>query len=215
MSSLGVSKKKRTYRSCTGCRSAKTKCDGDRPACSRCQSRSIPCAYNASAVPLWARVLSNEESPRENGSSNEPGQSAAGGSSTADNEASESPVNPERSTSADPPMQEHVSTAALPSSPLEISSFGNYSPDSGSRSTHLSWYDVLSGIPETLSICPVLLTHARVLKAVVSQTSNSAVSSQGPGGALLQQHSPPPLFCLRPQTFVHAAAGSWPRFQSR
>ncbi|KAJ9130302.1 hypothetical protein NKR19_g9948 [Coniochaeta hoffmannii] len=31
---------------CSACQKARTKCTGDRPACSRCQSRDLACVYN-------------------------------------------------------------------------------------------------------------------------------------------------------------------------
>ncbi|KAF4980480.1 hypothetical protein FZEAL_3525 [Fusarium zealandicum] len=51
-------RKIRTYRSCTGCRVSKTKCDGDRPKCSRCNAREIDCEYDGGSAPRWARNLS-------------------------------------------------------------------------------------------------------------------------------------------------------------
>ncbi len=50
-------KTRRTYRSCTSCRAAKTKCNGDQPACLRCRARAIPCAYSSSTGPMWTRML--------------------------------------------------------------------------------------------------------------------------------------------------------------
>lgn len=50
---LENSKKKRTYRSCIGCRGSKTKCSGDRPECQRCQTKSITCIYSESCQPNW------------------------------------------------------------------------------------------------------------------------------------------------------------------
>lgn len=51
-------RKIRTYRSCTGCRVSKTKCDGDRPKCSRCSARNLECQYDGGSAPRWARNLS-------------------------------------------------------------------------------------------------------------------------------------------------------------
>ncbi|KAM5353832.1 hypothetical protein ACJ41O_000482 [Fusarium nematophilum] len=51
-------RKIRTYRSCTSCRVSKTKCDGDRPRCSRCCARDLDCEYDGGSAPRWARHLS-------------------------------------------------------------------------------------------------------------------------------------------------------------
>ncbi|KAK7419423.1 hypothetical protein QQX98_003375 [Neonectria punicea] len=57
--SVPVSLRKiRTYRSCTNCRISKTKCDGDRPKCSRCSARNLECLYDGGSAPRWARNLS-------------------------------------------------------------------------------------------------------------------------------------------------------------
>ncbi|KAJ4260658.1 hypothetical protein NW762_007402 [Fusarium torreyae] len=57
--SVPVSLRKiRTYRSCTSCRVSKTKCDGDRPRCSRCCARNLECQYDGGSAPRWARNLS-------------------------------------------------------------------------------------------------------------------------------------------------------------
>ncbi|UPL03922.1 hypothetical protein LCI18_014856 [Fusarium solani-melongenae] len=57
--SVPVSLRKiRTYRSCTSCRVSKTKCDGDRPRCSRCCARDLECQYDGGSAPRWARHLS-------------------------------------------------------------------------------------------------------------------------------------------------------------
>ncbi|KAF8847239.1 hypothetical protein BDZ45DRAFT_607734 [Acephala macrosclerotiorum] len=37
------SKRKRTYRSCTECRSSKNRCSGDKPSCSRCHQKRLQC----------------------------------------------------------------------------------------------------------------------------------------------------------------------------
>lgn len=47
----------RTYRSCQSCRLSKTKCDGDRPKCSRCEAKRVQCVYNGGAAPRWTRNL--------------------------------------------------------------------------------------------------------------------------------------------------------------
>ncbi|KAH7308164.1 fungal-specific transcription factor domain-containing protein [Stachybotrys elegans] len=53
-------RKIRTYRSCTTCRLSKTKCDGDRPRCSRCATKNIECVYDGGPAPRWARNLDEE-----------------------------------------------------------------------------------------------------------------------------------------------------------
>ncbi|KAG5920268.1 hypothetical protein E4U61_008022 [Claviceps capensis] len=50
-------RKLRTYRSCQSCRLSKTKCDGDRPKCSRCEAKLVQCVYNGDAAPRWTRNL--------------------------------------------------------------------------------------------------------------------------------------------------------------
>ena len=53
--------KRRTYRSCKDCRASKTKCNGEKPACSRCRLRSTECVYDASEEPSWTRILSGQQ----------------------------------------------------------------------------------------------------------------------------------------------------------
>ncbi|KAG6122890.1 hypothetical protein E4U14_003764 [Claviceps sp. LM454 group G7] len=56
-SSSASMRRLRTYRSCQSCRLSKTKCDGDRPKCSRCEAKRVPCVYNGGAAPRWTRNL--------------------------------------------------------------------------------------------------------------------------------------------------------------
>jgi hypothetical protein len=79
--SVPVSLRKiRTYRSCTGCRISKTKCDGDRPRCSRCCARNLECQYDGGSAPRWARNLSKAPT---SGSTEEDLESSLGTSSIA------------------------------------------------------------------------------------------------------------------------------------
>ncbi|KAK4085536.1 transcriptional regulator family: Fungal Specific TF [Trichoderma aggressivum f. europaeum] len=50
-------RKIRTYRSCKSCRLSKTKCNGDRPKCSRCAAKKTECVYDGGSAPRWARNL--------------------------------------------------------------------------------------------------------------------------------------------------------------
>ena len=50
-------KRKRTFRSCIGCRSSKTRCSGDKPVCVRCRERSLQCDYEDDAEPAWKEQL--------------------------------------------------------------------------------------------------------------------------------------------------------------
>lgn len=50
-------KRKRTFRSCIGCRASKTRCSGDKPICVRCRERSLQCDYEDSAEPAWKEQL--------------------------------------------------------------------------------------------------------------------------------------------------------------
>ncbi|KAK0760919.1 hypothetical protein N5P37_005860 [Trichoderma harzianum] len=50
-------RKIRTYRSCKSCRLSKTKCNGDRPKCSRCTAKKTECIYDGGSAPRWARNL--------------------------------------------------------------------------------------------------------------------------------------------------------------
>ncbi|CAG8237876.1 unnamed protein product [Penicillium olsonii] len=56
-SSSDRSKRKRTYRSCTGCRASKTKCSGERPTCQRCRDKEARCVYAESSQPTWVRKI--------------------------------------------------------------------------------------------------------------------------------------------------------------
>lgn len=52
-------KRRRIYQSCTECRKSKTKCNGFRPACRRCQQRHTECIYEhgSQLLPAWARRM--------------------------------------------------------------------------------------------------------------------------------------------------------------
>ncbi|KAG6084194.1 hypothetical protein E4U33_003777 [Claviceps sp. LM78 group G4] len=50
-------RKLRTYRSCLSCRLSKTKCDGNRPKCSRCAAKLAQCVYNGGPASRWTRNL--------------------------------------------------------------------------------------------------------------------------------------------------------------
>lgn len=50
-------RKIRTYRSCKSCRLSKTKCNGDRPKCSRCNAKKTECVYDGGSAPRWARNM--------------------------------------------------------------------------------------------------------------------------------------------------------------
>ena len=50
-------KRKRTFRSCVGCRASKTRCSGDKPICVRCRERSLQCDYEDDAEPAWKEQL--------------------------------------------------------------------------------------------------------------------------------------------------------------
>lgn len=54
-------RKIRTYRSCQSCRLSKTKCNGDRPKCSRCAAKLISCMYDGGATPRWTRNLDKSQ----------------------------------------------------------------------------------------------------------------------------------------------------------
>ncbi|KAL1866975.1 hypothetical protein VTK73DRAFT_4444 [Phialemonium thermophilum] len=92
----GSGSRKRTFRSCNQCRSAKTKCDGRRPTCLRCRVRSLPCIYRAGSEPSWTRVLARETSQTPSASAHEvsgehsglPTADTAGGSGVVTRNAS-------------------------------------------------------------------------------------------------------------------------------
>lgn len=50
-------KRKRTFRSCIGCRASKTRCSGDKPICVRCKERSLECDYEDDSEPAWKQQL--------------------------------------------------------------------------------------------------------------------------------------------------------------
>ena len=64
-------RKIRTYRSCANCRLSKTKCNGDRPKCSRCAAKNLECAYDGGTTPRWARNL-NDVTTGDAGSGSHP-----------------------------------------------------------------------------------------------------------------------------------------------
>jgi len=104
----GPTRKKRTYRSCTGCRAAKVKCDGERPACKRCKSKSTPCVYNAAPRPFWAQVLLSQSGEAIHEDQGRPSESI----SRTFNELARGGDAPSASQDVD-----HLSTTALPSTP--------------------------------------------------------------------------------------------------
>ena len=50
-------KRKRTFRSCAGCRASKTRCSGDKPICVRCRERDLSCDYEDDSEPAWRQQL--------------------------------------------------------------------------------------------------------------------------------------------------------------
>ena len=56
-SSSASLRKIRTYRSCQSCRLSKTKCNGDRPRCSRCADKNVDCIYDGKSKPTWTKNL--------------------------------------------------------------------------------------------------------------------------------------------------------------
>ncbi|ODA82648.1 hypothetical protein RJ55_01156 [Drechmeria coniospora] len=50
-------RKIRTYRSCQACRLSKTKCNGGRPKCARCEVKGAECLYDGGSAPRWTRSL--------------------------------------------------------------------------------------------------------------------------------------------------------------
>lgn len=61
---VGV-KRKRTFRSCAQCRSAKARCSGQKPSCARCIQRSVDCVYDEDAAPQWTRVVQQPNPPSD------------------------------------------------------------------------------------------------------------------------------------------------------
>ncbi|KIJ90306.1 hypothetical protein K443DRAFT_116772 [Laccaria amethystina LaAM-08-1] len=51
---------KRTPMACQFCRGRKLKCDGNRPSCSNCNRRNLPCQYNAMYVILFFTIDQNQ-----------------------------------------------------------------------------------------------------------------------------------------------------------
>ncbi|PSR97213.1 fungal-specific transcription factor domain-domain-containing protein [Coniella lustricola] len=80
-------RRSRTYRSCRSCRTSKSRCSGERPACVRCRQRGIECRYDGKQAPAWLEAASNEADARN-------------------------PVKGERSSSSGP-MHSHPSSPAL------------------------------------------------------------------------------------------------------
>jgi hypothetical protein len=58
-------KRDRIYRACVECRTSKTKCNGLKPSCTRCQQRKIKCVYEHSSqsLPAWAHRLAMRSNP--------------------------------------------------------------------------------------------------------------------------------------------------------
>lgn len=54
--------RRRTYRSCSACRTAKSRCSGARPVCSRCSLKGIDCIYDLEPMPQSASQTSNRQS---------------------------------------------------------------------------------------------------------------------------------------------------------
>jgi hypothetical protein len=58
-------KRERIYRACVECRMSKTKCNGVKPSCMRCQQRRIKCMYEKTpqSLPAWAQRLTVPANP--------------------------------------------------------------------------------------------------------------------------------------------------------
>lgn len=106
----------RTYRSCTNCRSSKTKCNGDRPRCSRCVARSMDCVYVGGSVPRWASTIEGPYSRRT--SSAEAGSLPRSGAGASSNHSSSPPERPQPdrqdSSGNDHAMEDRDAGAAPP-----------------------------------------------------------------------------------------------------
>lgn len=57
-------RRSRTYRSCRGCRTSKSRCSGERPTCLRCRQRGLECAYDGKQAPAWLEAASREAQRR-------------------------------------------------------------------------------------------------------------------------------------------------------
>lgn len=57
-------RRSRTYRSCRGCRTSKSRCSGERPTCLRCRQRGFECAYDGKQAPAWLEAASREAERR-------------------------------------------------------------------------------------------------------------------------------------------------------
>lgn len=99
-------KRDRIYRACVECRSSKTKCNGLKPSCARCQQRKIKCVYEHSSqsLPAWAQRLSIHAT--ESTSSVALARDEAGDIETTAVMHSDM----RRSTSPNPPLQESAAS---------------------------------------------------------------------------------------------------------
>jgi hypothetical protein len=101
-------KRGRLYRSCVECRISKTKCNGLRPVCLRCQQRKIQCIYEhvSQPLPAWAQRMAIATKPVHSEVTPMP-----------DVASSPSPSNQAEGTEASPVIQQDAhGSASLPPS---------------------------------------------------------------------------------------------------
>lgn len=124
-------RKIRTYRSCKSCRLSKTKCNGDRPKCSRCTAKKTECVYDGGSAPRWARNL--DHGSRTEGSRSKSRELAIAALAEGSDEAE----NPQLAT----PLTSNGS--AEPQMPGEVPALGSLQSVASiepSGSDVLSWY---------------------------------------------------------------------------
>ncbi|KAG6000381.1 hypothetical protein E4U21_005544 [Claviceps maximensis] len=157
-------RKIRTYRSCQSCRLSKTKCNGNRPKCSRCSAKLIQCVYNGGSAPRWTRNLNKMEA-----------RSLEEGDDDADEEEEEKESPAGREDTATAPINAGDSGAPIRAASFQLSDWLYDKSPVLSTSPSVAASSSLSGPNEQLASHPLAwlfspsLPTSRNLRRVVEQ----------------------------------------------
>lgn len=139
-------RKIRTYRSCNACRSSKTKCDGERPKCSRCTTKNVDCEYDGGAAPRWTKSLGHQSQMAltDDGESSHGGSNEGEGQDGMKNDDERLEEQYRQHVAAD--KMTPISDMPPPSRPLSRhgSIASSVFPADGAVSDALAWYALIS-----------------------------------------------------------------------
>lgn len=183
-SSSASLRKIRTYRSCQSCRLSKTKCNGDRPRCSRCADKNVECIYDGKSKPTWTKNLNRGSiSVIGDGQSDTPEQSMI---STIENESSAT----EKRTNGTHHDRSSSTTSDARTVDTRNDNFSNKQLSYDSDPNSWFVYDSLNFFAD------FNWPHTdRKRQAFIASIADGAKSASG-GRPVLCQYSPSQMFCI-------------------